>query len=410
MDRLARRLSMDPVELRARNMVQPRDFPWVNPTGAVYDSGDYERCLRMAAEAVGWDVHRQAGHGPFGNGRYRGIGFSSYVERTGYASSKFLASRRSQFGAHESVTVRANRSGGLDVYTAVSSMGQGSETVFAQMCSDFFGIDYAAVWVHTGDTGTAPLNTGAFASRTVIAGAGALLEACTRLREKTLRIAAWMLDGCDPGAIDVDGQVIRHRFEPTVTISLSEVFSRAILGQGLPPGEAPGLDETAYFEPPEAAYSFGTAAAVVSADAETGEFTIEKFVMVPDCGTPVNPKLIEGQVRGGLVQGLGAALGEELRYDPDTGQLMNGTMMDYFAPSACDVPPIELMHTAVPSPVTPIGVRGAGEVGAIPAAAAVANALCDALEDFGLELDQLPLTPELVWRQVQKAQAAHAEC
>ena len=410
MDRLARRLSIDPVELRARNMVQPRDFPWVNPTGAVYDSGDYERCLRMAAEAVGWDVHRQAGHGPFGNGRYRGIGFSSYVERTGYASSKFLASRRSQFGAHESVTVRANRSGGLDVYTAVSSMGQGSETVFAQMCSDFFGIDYESVWVHAGDTSAAPLNTGAFASRTVIAGAGALLEACTRLREKTLRIAAWMLDGCDPAAIDVDGQVVRHRHEPAVAISLSEVFSRAILGQGLPPGEAPGLDETAYFEPPEAAYSFGTAAAVVSADAETGEFTIEKFVMVHDCGTPVNPKLIEGQVRGGLVQGLGAALGEELRYDPDTGQLMNGTMMDYFAPSACDVPPIELMHTAVPSPVTPIGVRGAGEVGAIPAAAAVANALCDALEDFGLELDQLPLTPELVWRELQKAQAAHAGC
>ena len=145
--------------------------------------------------------------------------------------------------------------------------------------------------------------------------------------------------------------------------------------RGLPPGQGAGLDETAYYEPPDAAYSFGTASAVVSADAETGEFTIEKFVMVHDCGTPVNPKLIEGQVRGGLVQGLGAALGEELRYDPDTGQLMNGTMMDYFAPSACDVPPIELMHTAVPSPVTPIGVRGAGEVGAIPAAAAVANAL-----------------------------------
>lgn len=405
-DRLARSLSVDPVELRARNMVQPGDFPWVNPTGAVYDSGDYVRCLRMAAEAVGWDAHRRAGHGPSPQGRYRGIGFSSYVERTGYASSAFLASRRSQFGAHESVTVRANRSGGLDLYTAVSSMGQGSETVFAQMCSEFFGIDYEVVTVHAGDTGAAPLNTGAFASRTVIAAAGAILEACTRLREKAVRIAAWMLDDPDPRQLEVHGRVVRHRSIPTITIPLSDVFSRAILGQGLPPGEEPGLDETAYFEPPAAAYSFGTAAAVVWADEETGEFSVEKLVMVHDCGTPVNPKLIEGQVRGGLVQGLGAALGEELRYDPETGQLMNGTMMDYFAPSACDIPPIELLHTAVPSPVTSYGVRGAGEVGAIPAAAAVANALCDALEDFGLELDRLPLTPELVWRQLRKGKAS----
>jgi len=407
-DRLARRMSIDPVELRARNMVKPGDFPWVNPTGAVYDSGDYERCLRMAAEAVSWDAHRQAGHGPSPDGRYRGIGFSSYVERTGYASSAFLASRRSQFGAHESVSVRANRSGGLDLYTAVSSMGQGSETVFAQMCSEFFGIDYGAVSVHAGDTGAAPLNTGAFASRTVIAAAGALLEACTRLRSKTARIAAWMLGGQDPCDLEIDGTVVRHRSLPAVAIPLADVFSRAILGQGLPPGEEPGLDETAYFEPTAAAYSFGTAAAVVLADAETGEFLVEKLVMVHDCGTPVNPKLIEGQVRGGLVQGLGAALGEELRYDSETGQLMNGTMMDYFAPSACDVPPIELLHTSVPSPVTSYGVRGAGEVGAIPAAAAVANALCDALEDFGLELDRLPLTPELVWRELQNGNSTLA--
>jgi carbon-monoxide dehydrogenase large subunit len=401
MDQLARRLRMDPVELRALNMVRPQDFPWTNPVGAVYDSGDYERCLRMAAGAVGWDAHRKAGHGPFAGGRYRGIGFSAYVERTGYASAKFLASRNSQFGAHESVTVRANRSGGIDIYTGVSSIGQGSETVFAQMCSEFFGIDYEAVTVHAGDTGSAPLNTGAFASRTVIAAAGALREACTRLRDKTIRIAAWTLGIEDHSELEIAGTLVRRRGDPFVATPLAAVFSRAILGQGLPPGENPGLDETAYFEPSHAAYSFGTAAAVVSVDAETGEFTVEQVVMVHDCGTPVNPKLIEGQVRGGLAQGLGAALGEELRYDAETGQLVNGTMMDYFAPSACDVPPIQLLHSQVPSPVTPLGVRGAGEVGAIPGAAAVANAICDALEDFGVELDQLPLTPELVWRALQ---------
>jgi carbon-monoxide dehydrogenase large subunit len=402
MDRLARRLGADPVELRAMNMVQPGEFPWVNPVGAIYDSGDYERCLRMAAEAVGWAQHRDAGHEPQqSDGRYRGIGFSCYVERTGYASGKFLAARGSRFGAHESVTIRANRSGSLEVYTGVSSIGQGSETVFAQMCAEFFGCDYDRIRVHTGDTGSSPLNTGSFASRTVIAAAGALVDACARLREKTLRIAAHMLGVADPGELDIVGQVVQHRDDLTLMLPLSSVFEAAILGQGLPDGELPGLDETSYFEPPEAAYSFGTAAAVVSADAESGEFEVERFLMVHDCGTPLNPKLIEGQVRGGLAQGLGQAMGEELVYDPETGQLVNGTMMDYFAPTACDLPPTELMHTVVPSPVTPLGVRGAGEVGCIPVAAAIGNAICDALAPFGVELDRLPITPERVWRAVQ---------
>jgi carbon-monoxide dehydrogenase large subunit len=403
MDQLARRLNIDPVELRAANMVKPDDLPWINPTGAVYDSGDYERCLRMAAEAVRWDEHRSKTRGPGADGRYRGIGFSSYIERTGYASSKFLAGRGSRFGAHESVTLRANRTGGIDLYTGVSSIGQGSETVFAQMCSEFFGLPYDAVTVHPGDTAMSPLNTGAFASRTVIAAAGALAEACAHLRAKTVRIAAFALEIDDLNTLTVVGNEVRHRDDPTLALPLSAVFTRAILGQGIPPGESPGLEQTSYFEPEGAAYSFGTAAAIVNVDAETGEFDLERVVMVHDSGTPINPKLIEGQVLGGLTQGLGAALGEELRYDAETGQLVNGTMMDYFAPSACDVPPIELHHTEVPSPFTPMGVRGAGEVGCIPPAAAVANAVCDALTDFGVELYRLPITPERVWQALREA-------
>jgi carbon-monoxide dehydrogenase large subunit len=406
MDRLARRTGIDPVELRAMNMVQPEDFPWTNPVGAVYDSGDYERCLRMAADAIEYDQRRVTGRGPFDDGRYRGVGFSSYVERTGYASGKFLAARGSQFGAHESVTLRANRSGGIDLYTGVSSIGQGSETVFSQMLSEIVGIRYEAITVHAGDTGNSPLNTGAFASRTVIAAAGALLEAGERLLAKTLRIAAWLFDIDDPGRLEVVDTLVRHRDNHDLSIPLSAVFSNAILGQGLPPAETPGLDETAYFEPPEAAYSFGTAVAAVTVDAESGEFTVDRVVMVHDCGTPLNPKLVEGQVRGGMTQGLGQALGEELRYDSESGQLLNGTMLDYFAPSSCDVPPIDLLHTTVASPVTTFGVRGAGEVGCIPVAAAVANAICDALADFGVELDRLPLTPELVWRAVETARSS----
>ncbi len=399
-DRLARTLGIDRVELRAKNMVRPEDFPWVNPTGAVYDSGDYERCLRMAARAIGYSPK---GGNEISGGRYRGIGFASYVERTGYASSKFLAGRGSRFGSHESVTLRANRSGTIDLYTGVSTIGQGSETVFAQLCSDALGISYDAVAVHTGDTGASPLNTGSFASRTVIAAAGAIQQAATLLREKVLRIAAHMLDIDSTAELRVSGHVVEAGAGSSVSVPLDAVFTRAILGQGLPPGEAPGLEETAHFEAAGAAYSFGTAAADVEVDAESGEFRIHKLVMVHDCGTPVNPKLIEGQVLGGLAQGLGQALGEELRYDPETGQLVSGSMMDYFAPMLPDMPPIELHHTQVPSPFTPFGVRGAGEVGCIPAAAAVGNAICDALREFGVELDSLPITPESIWRALENA-------
>ena len=400
-DTLARRIGMDPLELRAKNMLRPEDLPWKNPAGAVYDSGDYERCLRMAAEAIGYDAHRARPPVARADGRLVGIGLSSFVERTGYASSRFLARRGSQFGAHESATLRANRSGGIDVYTGVSTIGQSSETAFAQVVAEVFGIDYDAVKVHAGDTGASPLNTGAFASRTMIAAAGALKEAGEALLAKTLRLAAWILD-CGVDDLRVAGTAVRRRDDPAVSVSLADVFTAAILGQGIPPDEEPGLEATAHFEPTDAAYSFGTAAALVSVDTETGEFDVERFVLVHDCGTAVNPKIVEGQVRGALVQGLGAALGEELRYDADTGQLVNGSMMDYFAPAAPDVPPIELLHTEVPSPVTPFGIRGVGEVGTIPPAAAIANALCDALVDYGVELDTLPLTPEVVWRAMRR--------
>ncbi|SFF92067.1 xanthine dehydrogenase family protein molybdopterin-binding subunit [Blastococcus tunisiensis] len=397
MDTLARRLDLDPVELRAQNMVKQQDLPWKNPTGAVYDSGDYERCLRMAAEAIGWSEHRDTGRVPRADGRLAGIGFSSFVERTGYASARFLARRGSQFGAHESVTLRANRSGGIDVYTGVSTMGQSAETAFAQVVSDVFGVDYEAVKVHAGDTGASPLNTGAFASRTMIAAAGALKAAAEELAAKTLRLAAARLE-IDAADLQIDGSVVRRRDDEAVQVPLVEIFTTAITGQGIPPGEDPGMESTSHFEPSDAAYSFGTAAALVSVDPLTGEFGVERFVMVHDGGTVVNPTVVAGQVRGALAQGFGAALTEELRYDGDTGQLVNGSMLDYFVPTAADLPPLELLHTEVASPVTPFGIRGVGEVGTIPPGAAVANAICDALADFGVELSSLPITPEAVWR------------
>ncbi|HVW48231.1 MAG TPA: xanthine dehydrogenase family protein molybdopterin-binding subunit [Solirubrobacterales bacterium] len=401
-DRLARKLEIDPLEIRMRNLLTAEELPWRNAAGAVYDSGDYPRCLQMVADAIDYEGLRAAGRGPGADGRYRGIGFTAFVERTGYASAKFLAKRGSRFGAHESVTLRANRSGGIDLFTGVSTFGQSNETAFAQVCAEVHGIDFDAIRVHAGDTRATPLNTGAFASRTLIAGAGAVRDAALMLRDKTLRIAAGRLE-VDVDELEIAGDAVVARADPARRVSLVDVHTAAIVGQGLPEGEEPGLESTAHFEPEDAAYAYGSAAAVVAVDAETGEFEIERFVLAHDSGRIVNPKAVEGQVRGALAQGFGAALTEELRYEADSGQLVNGTMLDYFVPTASDMPRVELLHTEVPSPVTPFGVRGVGETGTIPPGAAVANAICDALAEFDVEISSLPITPESVWRAIRKA-------
>jgi carbon-monoxide dehydrogenase large subunit len=400
-DRLARKLKIDPLELRRLNMLRPEELPWTTPSGAVYDSGDYPKTLEMAAEAVSYAAHRAAPKGPRADGRLIGIGLASFVERTGYASARFLAKRGSQFGAHESVTLRANRSGGIDLYTGVSSIGQSSETAFSQLCAEVLGVDYDIIRVHAGDTAASPLNTGSFASRTLIAAAGALREAGLAFRLKTLRLGAAILQVAVED-VTLAGTAVHRVTAPQVSIPLAQIFRQAITGQGIAADETPGLEATAHFEPPDAAFSFGTAAARVAVDPETGDFSIEKFVMVHDCGVAVNPLIVEGQVRGALVQGFGAALGEELRYDRETGQLLSGSMLDYFVPIAADVPSIELLHTEVPSPVTTFGVRGVGEVGTIPPGAAITNAICDALSGYGVEISQLPVTPESVWRALSK--------
>lgn len=404
LDRIARKLSLSPLDLRRKNMLRPEDLPWRTPSGAVYENGDYLQTLEMAAAAVNYEAHWSGPRVPRADGRMLGIGLSSFVERTGYASARFLANRGSQFGAHESVTLRANRSGGIDLYTGVSTFGQGSETAFAQICADVVGVPYDAIRVHAGDTASSPLNTGAFASRTLIAAAGALKQAGEAFREKVLIIAAMMLQ-CDVADVDAAEGAVWRVDDPGKRIAMRDIFNRAITGQGIPDGIDPGLEATAHFEPSDASFSYGTAAAIVAVDPQTGEFDIERFVMVHDCGVPVNPLLVDGQVRGALVQGIGAALGEELRYDAETGQLINGSMMDYFAPMAADVPPIELLHTVVPSNVTTFGVRGVGEVGTIPPAAAIANAICDALTHENIEISTLPLSPERVWTALAAARA-----
>ena len=264
------------------------------------------------------------------------------------------------------------------------------------------GLDPSKVRVYAGDTTGTPVNTGSFASRTLIAGSGAIQDAGRVIREKARRVAAHMLDV--PAAdLDLANSVFTSTVDPDVSISFEEVAINAFYGHRLPEGELPGLEATAYWEPTSSAFSYGTAAAIVEVDVESGEFDLQRFLFVHDCGRQVNPMLVEGQLHGGIAQALGAALFEEIVYDPDSGQLVNGSMLDYFMPTAADLPRIELDHTEVHSPMTPFGIRGIGESGTIPPGAAVANALCDALAPLGVEINRLPLTPEYMWRLISGA-------
>ena len=404
MDRLARRLGHDPAGLRRRNLLRPDELPFKNAAGATYDSGDYARALDLALSRAGYESIRARQPGWRAEGRHVGIGMSCYVEFTGYPSSAFLGRNGARFGAYESVTLRMDRSGRAAISTGVSTFGQGTETTFAQMAASLLGLDPAEVVIHRGDSRGAPYSVGGFASRTMIAGAGAIDKAATAIRDKMLRIAAHIL-GVEADALEAIAGVIRRRDDASVQVSIRRVSESAFLGHPLPPGEDPGLEATAYFDPPSSAFGYGTVVAQVEVDARSGEFELQRYILVHDCGTQVNPMIVEGQVQGAVAQGIAAALFEELVYDPRTGQLVNGTMVDYFMPTAADLPAFELDHLETPSPVTPFGIKGVGEGGTIAAAAAITNAVCDALAPFGMELDHLPITAESIWRALTDARA-----
>jgi len=401
-DRLARRLGIDPVDLRRRNLLTPAELPWKSPGGAVYDSGDYPKCMEMALDRIGYDDFRLRQPALQAKGERVGIGVACFVEMTGYPGSEFLGKHKAQYSASESVTIRMNRSGGCDLFTGVSPFGQGTETSFAQMAASALGISPVDVIVHAGDTLGTPYNTGGFASRTTVAGAGAILKAAGEIHAKARRIAGHLLE-TDPLELEVRDGVVRARSDFSASISLGDVAREAYFGHHLPVGELPGLESTAYFDPPANTFGYGTAAAIVRVDEQSGEFNVERFVLVHDCGTEINPTLVEGQLYGGLAQGFGAAFFEELIYDPESGQLLNGTMVDYLMPTAADLPVFELGHLEIPSPVTALGVRGIGEAGTIPPAAAVVNAICDALASHQIVFNRLPVTAEAVWRAMVEA-------
>ena len=381
MDLLADAAKVDPVEVRRRNFIDPGQFPYTTVTGATYDTGEYARALDKALDVAGYQQLRREQAEARKQGRYLGIGLASYVEICG-------------FGPWESATVRVEPTGSVSVFTGISPHGQGQETTFAQLVADNLGADYDGVVVHHGDTGNTPEGNGTMGSRGLAVGGGALMLSIDKIREKARRIAATMLEASLDDIEFADGKY-RVKGAPDRGVILAEIAEMAYSGRLDADIEA-GLETTDFFSPSAATFPFGTHVAVVEVFPDTGEVKLLKYLSVDDCGPRISPLLVEGQVHGGLAQGIGQALLEEIRYD-DSGQLLTGTLMDYAIPKAHNFPFFETDNTVTPTPINSLGAKGIGEAATIGSTPATANAVIDALEPFGITHLDIPFSAEKVW-------------
>ena len=386
---VADHLGIDSVDVRRKNYLKPEQFPYTSPTGSTYDSGDYDTNLTTALELANYDALRQeqAQLRAQNNGKLLGIGIASYVEMCG-------------FGPYESGVVRVEPSGTVTVYTGSSPHGQGGETTFAQIVADQIGADFDKIVVRHGDTGSAPMGVGTFGSRGLAVGGSAIVRASVEVREKALKIAAHMLEASED---DLEFSEGRYQVKgvPDRALTLTEIADRAYTDD-LPDDIDTGLEATDFFRPPDFIYPFGTHIAVVEIDPETGMITLREYYSVDDCGPRISPMLVEGQVHGGLAQGIGQALVEEIIFD-DQGQLLTGSMMDYVMPRADLFPTFVIGKTETPTPLNPLGAKGIGEAATIGSTPAVVNAVIDALEPYGIRHLDMPLTPRRVWEAISSS-------
>jgi carbon-monoxide dehydrogenase large subunit len=383
----AREMDIDPAEFRRRNAIQPSEFPYETPLGHTYDSGEYENTLNAALETVEYGDLRERQAGLREEGRYLGIGFSNYVEACGVGPS-----------VTEGGLVRMNPAGEVVAMTGTQDTGQGHATSFAQVVSKTLGVDYDDVEIVEGDTDRVPEGGGTAGSRSLAMGGNALREGAEKLVEKGRKIAAGQLEAA-PADLDFANGEFRVAGAPERSVTMQEVAQAAYAGE-VPEGVEPGMEETTFFTPEGSTYPFGTHVAVVEVEPDSGEITIERYVAVDDVGTQVNPKLVEGQIVGGVAQGVGQALYEGAEYD-DNGNLLTGSLQDYTVPKAEHVPTVEWKYRVTPTPNNPLGAKGVGEAGAIAAPPAVVNAVVDALSPFGVTNLDMPLTSETVWRAIE---------
>ncbi|HEY7093761.1 MAG TPA: xanthine dehydrogenase family protein molybdopterin-binding subunit [Ktedonobacterales bacterium] len=400
-DLLARELNMDPAEIRRKNFIPKDAFPYTTAGTLVYDSGDYDATLDKALEMVDYQTFRQQQAQARQEGRYLGLGLSTYVEVCGLAPSKAAGAMGFQGGLWEPATVRVLATGKVYVYTGTNPHGQGEETTFAQLVGEELGIPVEDIEVVHGDTSQISMGWGTYGSRTTAVGGTAIVLAARKVRDKASKLAAHLLEAApedivfDHGNFSVAGSPARSK-------TIQDVALMANLAWNMPEGMEPGLEESHFYDPGNFTFPFGAHICTVEVDADTGEVKILRYIAVDDIGYVINPMIVEGQVHGGVAQGIGQALYEHAIYD-DGGQLLSGSMMDYTVPTARQIPYIEIARTETPSPTNPMGVKGVGETGTIAATQAVVNAVVDALSPLGVRHVEMPMTPERVWRTIQAA-------
>src|SRR2546421_9479212 len=392
-DLVAHELGKDPAGVRRLNFIKPDQFPYKSAAGAVYDTGNYEPALDKALDLADYNNLRAEQAQKRAEGKLMGIGLSSYVEICGIGPKG-----TAPVGLYESARVRVEQGGDVMVYTGASPHGQGEETTFAQVVADEFTIPVESILVMHGDTDSTPEGRGTYGSRTTAVGGSAVFTAAQRLKEKMKQIAANMLEANVSDVNLEDGKFSVAGTQKSV--AFGEVAAAANLSNTLPPGIEPGLETTVFWEPEACVFPFGTHICVVDVDKETGEAQIRRFVAVDDCGRQLNPMIVQGQIHGGIAQGVGQALIEGVEYSED-GQLLTATFMDYAMPIAAELPHFELDHTVTLTSVNPLGVKGVGEAGTIGSTPAVAAAVADAL---GVAHIDMPFKPEKLWKIIQQQQ------
>ena len=406
MDSLAAKVGVDPLELRRRNFIPTASYPYEAFTGLTYDSGDHPAAADMAAELIDYAGARarQAEQNVAGAPKRLGIGMSSYFEMCGLAPSRVLASLNYSAGGWEAATVRILPTAKVQVVTGTAPHGQGHETAWSMIAAERLGIDPADVDVLHSDTAIAPLGLDTYGSRSLPVGGVAVAMACDKVIDKAKQIAAHQLEA-NPDDLEYSGGVFRVAGSPDKEMPLAAIAFEAFTAHNLPDGLEPNLEAQVTYDPPNFSWPFGTHMCLVEVDVETGAIEVLKYVAVDDCGVQVNPNIVDGQVHGGVVQGMAQALFEGVHYDSD-GNLQTSTLAEYLVPAASDVPSITLGHTCTPSPTNSLGVKGVGEAGTIGAAPTIMNAVVDALSGLGVHDVPMPASPLNVWNAINSATTA----
>jgi aerobic carbon-monoxide dehydrogenase large subunit len=400
-DEVAHAVGRDPLDVRMENLVTSAQMPYTTIAKLKFDNGDYPAALRLCAQTIDLAAVRERQRRGEADGRLIGVGFACYSEQTGHGCGEWVSRGSPFIPGYESCTAALMPDGTLVLMVGIQSHGQGLETTLAQIAHEELGIDPARISVRHGDTGQCPFGMGTIASRSIVMAGGAVARTVRQLREKVLRIGAHLLQ-CDASEVRcVAGKVVGRSGE----VGIEEIARVAHLRmEALPAGVDPLLSLTSTYQPgiDTGVYSYATHAAVVAVDPDTGLIELLDFAVAEDCGTMINPMIVEGQVRGGVVQGIGTALYEEIPYG-EQGQPLVGTLADYLVPVAAELPAIKLAHLTTPTPYTEYGVKGIGEGGAIAPPAAIANAVRDALAHLGAEVNETPLTPARVLAAIQQA-------